>query len=165
MLNPSRLKKHTTIDFLSSLSNENSFIFVIRFLDLNSSAIEKLRSDLRNTGSKMYVAKNSLVKLFLSKTTFGDVSGDLKLQTAIVFTNDDLSTSKILFNLHSQGKISCMSYTEKSGSIGDTNKIEIMSKIPSLDEMKSIFIGVLNSSASSFCACCTSHVRSLESGN
>lgn len=62
--------------------------FFINFNKVKASAVSQLRNNLRDCGAKVFVAKNSLLKLAFDQHAKDDLDGFLAQETAIVFVYD-----------------------------------------------------------------------------
>lgn len=103
------------------------------YLGLSSSDINKLRQKVKDTDGEMVVAKNTLLKIALDNESFND---DLKGPTAVVFSyKEPLATIKALFEFAKDLNLPKVKSALLDGVYTDSQKLEILSKLPSREQL------------------------------
>ena len=98
---------------------------------------------MRDANCKFKVTKNNIVKLAIKNTNFEHLDGLFTGPTAIGSSEDAIAPAKVLFNFTKE--------TEKIKIIGGglekksltVDEITNLASLPSLDEIRSKFIGLL----------------------
>ena len=132
------LVKNLHETFLNSQS-----IIVTHLNGLTVSETTNLRSNMREANCKFKVTKNKIAKLALKKTKFEHLDNLFIGPTAIGSSEDAIAPAKVLFNFTKK--------TEKIKIIGGgvekksltLDEISNLASLPSLDEVRSKFIGLL----------------------
>jgi large subunit ribosomal protein L10 len=121
-------------------------------------------SDLRvqsfNSGSNIKVTKNRLTKLALAETDKSELSSFFDGPTAIAYSNDPVSLTKLLTNFAKNNNKLTIVGGIMDKEILSVEKIEILSKLPSLDEARAQLIGLIKTPAQKIAG-----ILSIPSGN
>tara|TARA_B100001123_G_C15292996_1_gene1018126 strand:+ start:1002 stop:1514 length:513 start_codon:yes stop_codon:yes gene_type:complete len=145
------LKRSEKENFVSSLNtdlNNSNLLVVVHNLGLKVTEMEDLRSKMRKEGVKFKVAKNRLAKLALPGTSFEDVKELFKGPTAIAFSEDSIKAAKIAVDFSKDNNKLKIVGGSFEGKLVDKEKINYLATLPSLDELKSQLISIINSPAS-----------------
>ena len=105
---------------------------------------------MRDANCKFKVTKNKIVKLALKNTNFEHLDSLFTGPTAIGTSEDAIAAAKVLFNFTKK--------TEKIRIIGGgvekksltVDEITNLASLPSLDEVRSMFIGLLMAGPTKF---------------
>jgi large subunit ribosomal protein L10 len=137
-------------DFVSSLKkivNENILILVFHYRGLSMSEMSELRVQSFNSGSNIKVTKNRLTKLALAETDKAELSPLFDGPTAIAYSNDPVSLTKLVTNFAKNNNKLVLVGGIMDKEILSVEKIEILSKLPSLDEARAQLIGLIKTPA------------------
>lgn len=141
-------KKDKVAAIADAMKSASSVVF-IDYKGLGVKTQQELASKLRETGSKMLVAKNSLLKLAgqdakLPKETLTDTV--LEGQTAVVFGEaDPVSPVQIIGKFAEEFEIPKMKAGVVEGSYQDTDGLLKISKLPSKDVLYGKVVGAIAS--------------------
>ena len=138
-----RKQKEKLVESLHKTFLDSQSIIVTHISGLTVSETTSLRSDMRDANCKFKVTKNKIVKLALKKTKFEHLDNLFTGPTAIGSSDDAIAPAKVLFNFTKE--------TEKIKIIGGglekksltVDEITNLASLPSLDEIRSKFIGLL----------------------
>ena len=137
-------------DFVSSVKdivNENSLILVFHYRGLSMSEMSELRVQSFNSGSNIKVTKNRLTKLALAETDKSELSPLFDGPTAIAYSNDPVNLTKLVTNFAKNNNKLVLVGGIMDKEILSVEKIEILSKLPSLDEARAQLIGLIKTPA------------------
>ena len=138
-----RKQKKELVESLHKTFLESQSIIVTHINGLTVSETTNLRSNMRDANCKFKVTKNKIVKLALKNTNFEHLDSLFTGPTAIGTSEDAIAAAKVLFNFTKK--------TEKIRIIGGgvekksltVDEITNLASLPSLDEVRSMFIGLL----------------------
>ena len=138
-----RKQKKELVESLHKTFLDSQSIIVTHINGLTVSETTNLRSNMRDANCKFKVTKNKIVKLALKNTNFEHLDSLFTGPTAIGTSEDAIAAAKVLFNFTKK--------TEKIRIIGGgvekksltVDEITNLASLPSLDEVRSMFIGLL----------------------
>ena len=138
-----RKQKKELVESLHKIFLDSQSIIVTHINGLTVSETTNLRSNMRDANCKFKVTKNKIVKLALKNTNFEHLDSLFTGPTAIGTSEDAIAAAKVLFNFTKK--------TEKIRIIGGgvekksltVDEITNLASLPSLDEVRSMFIGLL----------------------
>ena len=142
-----REEKKDFVSSVRSIVNENSLILVFHYRGLSMSEMSELRVQSFNSGSNIKVTKNRLAKLALADTDKVELSSLFDGPTAIAYSNDPVSLTKLVTNFAKNNNKLVIVGGIMDKEILSVEKIEILSKLPSLEEIRAQLIGLINSPA------------------
>lgn len=111
---------------------------------LGVNSVNQLRSKLKEAGADMVVTKNSLLKKVNSDI---DLSG---ATAAIYGFNDMVAPIKELYSFIKEYKLPVVKLGLLNGEIISAEKVEQLSKLPSLDELRAKLLGSMMAPISGF---------------
>ena len=138
-----RKQKKELVESLHKTFLDSQSIIVTHINGLTVSETTNLRSNMRDANCKFKVKKNKIVKIALKNTNFEHLDSLFTGPTAIGSSQDPIAPAKVLFNFTKK--------TEKIRIIGGAvekktltvDEITNLASLPSLDEVRSMFIGLL----------------------
>ncbi|RXJ56189.1 50S ribosomal protein L10 [Candidatus Marinarcus aquaticus] len=127
-------QKAEIVDFLSSEFKESQAIVVCDYKGLTHKELETLRKSARENGTKVQVAKNTLVTVAVKNADLGDVQ--LSGTNIFLWSEDQISACKVAdkFATEKKDKFSIKSGIVE-GKIADINTINAFAKLPSREEL------------------------------
>ena len=142
-----RARKEELVTELSQSCAEAALVVVTQQTGLTVSESTELRSRMREAGAGYKVTKNRLAKLALAGTTYEQISDLFSGPTAIAYSADPVAAARV-----------AVSYAKENdklivvgGAMGDTlldeNAVKALASLPSLDELRSKLVGLLNAPA------------------
>ncbi|MBT3400090.1 MAG: 50S ribosomal protein L10 [Rhodospirillaceae bacterium] len=142
-----RARKEELVTELSQSFAEAALVVVTQQTGLTVSESTELRSRMREAGAGYKVTKNRLAKLALAGTTYEQISDLFSGPTAIAYSADPVAAARV-----------AVSYAKENdklivvgGAMGDTlldeNAVKALASLPSLDELRSKLVGLLNAPA------------------
>ena len=142
-----RDQKETFIKNLKTIIGENSLILVFHYRGMSMTDMTDLRVQSFNSGCNIKVTKNRLTKLALEGTDKSELSGFFDGPTAIAYSNDPVQLTKLLTNFSKNNSNLVILGGIMDNEILTVEKIEILSKLPSLEEIRAQLIGLISSPA------------------
>lgn len=127
-------QKSEVIDFLTSEFKESQAIVVCDYKGLSHKELEVLRNDARANGTKVQVAKNTLVTVSVKNADLGDI--ELSGTNIFLWSEDQISACKVAdtFATTMKNKFEIKSGIIE-GKIADLATVNAFAKLPSRDEL------------------------------
>ena len=144
------MKRSDKNDFVQKLKDElsdSSSVIVAHYDGLSVLETDSLRKEMRINGAKFKVTKNRLTKIALADTPYESIADLFVGPTAIAYSSDPVAPAKVSVNFEKKlenFKIIGGSY---DGEKIDISKINFLASLPSLDQIRSKLLGLLNAPA------------------
>ena len=144
-----RTEKQTLIDGLHEEFGSSPHAVLVDFRGLSVPAVTEFRRKVRQSGSRYRVVKNSLALRALKGTPLEPLAGKFENTTGVAYSkNDPVALAKVLVDFakeHPQLKV-------KAGVVSgsqmiDAEGVKALSSMPSLPELRSRLLGLLNAPA------------------
>ena len=142
-----RDQKEIFIKNLKAILNENSLLLVFHYRGMSMKDMTDLRVQSFNSGCNIKVTKNRLTKLALEGTDKSELSDLFDGPTAIAYSNDPVQLTKLLTNFSKNNSNLVILGGIMDNEILTVEKIEILSKLPSLEEIRAQLIGLISTPA------------------
>ena len=136
-------KKKAYIEEMKDFFNKTSSVFVTHYQGLTVKQIDLLKSEMRKHGVHFKITKNRITKLALEGTKFKKLENLFSGPTAVAFSNDAISSAKILTKFAKQNsnlKIIGGFMGEKVLKVEDVAQI---ATLPTLGEARAKIVGIL----------------------
>ena len=141
-------KKTSEIDFLKAKFAEGEVLFLTKNLGLDAGATNDLRVAARAAGVDYRVAKNTLARIAIKGTAYEVLGEKMKGPTAFVTGKDPIQTAKVLAEFAKKNPKLEIVAGFFEGEIMDAKGVEAFSKMPTLNEIRSKLVGLLQAPAS-----------------
>ena len=109
--------------------------------------LETLRTQMRQAGGSVKIAKNRLAKLALKDTENADISALFTGPTVIAFATDPMTAPKVAVAFADKNQ----KFVVLGGAMGktelDAGRVKAMATMPSLDQLRAILAGMLKQPA------------------
>ena len=142
-----REEKKNFVTNLKTILSENSLVLVFHYRGMSMTDMTDLRVQSFNTGCNIKVTKNRLTKLALAETEKTELASFFEGPTAIAYSNDPVELTKLLTNFAKNNSNLVIIGGIMNNKILSVEKIEILSKLPSLEEARAKLIGLLTAPA------------------
>lgn len=142
------LKKEIVAEFIEKYKAAKSVIFV-SFKGITVAQDTKLRKSFREKNVEYKIYKNRLIVKALEQ--LGVTGYDEKLlegTTSVVFSPDEVTGAKILFDENKEIKVMEAKFGVVNGEIADAKQIEVLSKTPNKETLIAMLMGMLNAPVS-----------------
>ncbi len=127
-------QKAEIVDFLTSEFKESQAIVVCDYKGLSHKELEALRKEAKINGTKVQVAKNTLVTVAVRNAELGDI--ELSGTNIFLWSEDQISACKTADTFASANKDK---FAIKSGiiegKIADLNTVNAFAKLPSREQL------------------------------
>ena len=135
-----RDQKEIFIKNIKAIVDENSLVLVFHYRGMSMNEMTDLRVQSFNSGCNIKVTNNRLAKLALKETNKADLSDFFDGPTAIAYSNDPVSLTKLLVEFAKNNNNLVVLGGIMDNEILSVEKIEILSKLPSLEEIRAQLI-------------------------
>ena len=142
-----REQKELFVQNLKSIITENSLVLVFHYRGMSVTDMTDLRVQSFNSGCNIKVTKNRLTKLALEGSDKASLSEFFDGPTAIAYSNDPVQLTKLLTNFAKNNSNLVILGGIMDNEILSVEKIEILSKLPSLEGIRAQLIGLISSPA------------------
>jgi len=142
-----REQKESFIKNLKSIMADNSLVLVFHYRGMSMTDMTDLRVQSFNSGCNIKVTKNRLTKLALEGSDKAALSEFFNGPTAIAYSSDPVQLTKLLTNFAKNNSNLVILGGIMDNEILSVEKIEILSKLPSLEEIRAQLIGLISSPA------------------
>ncbi|WP_341760209.1 50S ribosomal protein L10 [Candidatus Endowatersipora endosymbiont of Watersipora subatra] len=138
-----RLEKQEFVKHMRGVLSSTGTFVVAHYAGLTVADITELRSNMREGGGKITVAKNSLIKLALKGTEMEYISDLFSGPTLIAYSDDPIAAPKVTSDFAKENN----KFSILGGAMGaknlDDNDVKLLAAIPSLDKIRAKIIGIL----------------------
>jgi len=141
-------KKTSEIDVLKAKFAEGEVLFLTKNLGLDAQATNDLRVAARAAGVDYRVAKNTLARIAIKGTVYEVLGDKMKGPTGYVTGKDPIQTAKVLAEFAKKNPKLEIVAGFFEGEVMDAKAVEAFSKMPTLNEIRSKLVGLLQAPAS-----------------
>jgi len=144
-------KQHLTQTLHRDLS-DTVCVVITHQTGLSVSEVTQLRRQMRSAGASYRVTKNRLVKRAIEGTPFAALAPLFTGPTAIAFSRDPVAAAKAAVEYANRNTKLTIVGGGLSGQMLDQAGVRALATLPSLDELRSKIIGLLNAPATKLAA-------------
>ena len=142
-----RSQKEQQVAALNEIFSGVNLLVVARPIGLSVAEATDLRRQMRDAGACYKVTKNRLTRLALKGTRFEPLTELFVGPTAIAFSDDLVAAAKVTVGFAAKnGKLTILGGALED-QILDVAAVSMLAKLPSLDELRAQFLGLLNTPA------------------
>ena len=138
-----RAAKAESISELSGVFKSANVVVVAHYAGLTVAQMQILRSQMKQAGAQVKVAKNRLAKIALKDTDVASISALLKGPTVLAYSGDPVAAPKVAVDFAKANE----AFVILGGSMGktalDLNGVKALASLPSLDELRAKIVGLL----------------------
>lgn len=142
-----RAEKSQLVEALGSVFKDTGVIVVAHYAGLSVADMTTFRSQMREAGASVRVAKNRLVKLALKGTDAEHISDLFQGPTVLAYSSDPVAAPKVAVDFAKGNE----KLVILGGALGTTNLdpggVKALASMPSLDELRGKIVGMLNTPA------------------
>lgn len=143
-----RAEKETEVQELNQRFANDEVVVVTHYSGLTVKEITDLRTQLRDKGATFKVTKNSLAKLAIKGTRFEKIEKLFAGPTGVATSKDPAAAAKVAYEYAKKNEKLIILGGAFGDMILDKAGVEQLAKLPSLDEIRSKIIGLLQAPAS-----------------
>jgi large subunit ribosomal protein L10 len=157
----SRAQKEVEITALNDRFTNDELVVVTHYSGLTVHELEALRGDLRAEGASFKVTKNTLAKIAIKGTKFEGVSDLFTGPTGVASSQDAVSAAKVAYKFAKDNDKLIILGGSLGDQVLDVAGIEALAKLPSLDEVRSKLVGLLQAPATKIAGVLQAPARDL----
>src|ERR1044071_9590735 len=140
-------KKILTTEYLKRL-NASPFFIVVDYKGLKVGHMTELRKRLGKAGAEVHVVKKSIFRIAVKESGVSDMNGSLVGQMAVVTGQKDISSAaKVVKTFGSEFDKLKIKFGYLNNSRLADAEIMALADLPSIEVMRSKFLGLLNAPA------------------
>jgi large subunit ribosomal protein L10 len=142
-----RAAKADLVSTLNGVFSSTSVVVVAHYAGLTVADMQKLRTQMKQAGATVKVAKNRLAKIALEGTEVASISGLMQGPTLIAYSSDPVAAPKAAVDFaKGNDKLVIL-----GGAMGTTalnsDGVKALATMPSLDELRAKLIGLVQAPA------------------
>lgn len=157
----SRVQKEAEIKELTDRFANDELVVVTHYSGLTVKEMGDLRSNLRKEGASFKVTKNSLAKIAIKGTKFEALDEMFAGPTGVASSQDSVAAAKAAYNFAKDNKKLIILGGALGEQVLDASGIEALAKLPSLDEVRSKLVGLLQAPATKLAGLMQAPAREL----
>jgi large subunit ribosomal protein L10 len=142
-----RAEKREVVSALSDVFANTGVVVVAHYAGLSVSQMTKLRSDMREAGGAVKVAKNRLVKLALDGTDAQGISDLMTGPTCLAYSDDPVAATKVAVKFAKGNDKFVILGGAMGPTVLDAKGVSSLAELPSLDELRGKLVGLLQAPA------------------
>jgi len=144
-------QKKVIVSELAEVAEKAPAAIAAEYIGLNVAEMTQLRREAREAGIYMKVARNTLARRALEGTKFDCMREGLIGPLLLAFSNEEPgSAAKIVHDFAKQNKKLVVKLIALDGRLLDTTDLERVANIPSLDQVRAMFLGLLQAPLGKF---------------
>ncbi len=142
-----RTAKADLVSTLNGVFNQSAVVVVAHYKGLTVADMQKLRSQMKQAGATVKVAKNSLAGIALDGTDVASIKPLLKGPTLLAYSGDPVAAAKVAVDFSkTNDKLVIL-----GGAMGTTalnpDGVKALASLPSLDELRAKLVGLIQAPA------------------
>ena len=143
-----RAEKREVVTALHDVFAKTGVVVVAHYAGLTVAQMTKLRSEMRNAGGRVKVAKNRLVKLALEGTDAKGIADLLKGPTCLAYSDDPVAAPKVVVKFAKANEKFVILGGAMGTTVLDPEGVTSLANLPSLDELRGKLVGLIQAPAS-----------------
>jgi large subunit ribosomal protein L10 len=143
-----RAEKREAVSALHDVFAKTGVVVVAHYAGLTVADMTKLRSDMREAGGRVKVAKNRLVKLALEGTDAIGISDLMRGPTCLAYSDDPVTAPKVAVKFAKGNDKFVILGGAMGATVLDAQAVSSLADLPSLDELRGKLIGLVQAPAS-----------------
>jgi large subunit ribosomal protein L10 len=145
-----RTQKADLVASMKESLTKSNFVLLLHYRGLSDKALYDLRLNLKSKGVSLKIMKNTLAKVAIKGSDLEVLTSHLVGPTAICYANDPVTLAKIATAAAKENEALKIQVGYLNKSILSKDAIDSLSKLGSLEEVRSSFLSVLQGSQSKF---------------
>nr|WP_256515760.1 50S ribosomal protein L10 [Alsobacter ponti] len=139
--------KRELVGTLNTVFSDTSVVVVAHYAGLTVADMQRLRSQMRQAGATVKVAKNRIAKIALEGTDVASIGPLLKGPTLLAYSSDPVAAPKVAVDFaKTNDKLVIL-----GGAMGTTalnaDGVKALATMPSLDELRAKLVGLIQAPA------------------
>lgn len=142
-----RAEKRELVSTLNEAWKDTGVIVVAHYAGMTVAQMTEYRKRVKEAGGSVKVAKNRLAKLALKDTDSESISGLLKGQTCLAYSDDPIAAARISVKYAKENEKLVILGGAMGKTVLDANAVKALADLPSLDELRAKIIGLVQAPA------------------
>jgi large subunit ribosomal protein L10 len=142
-----RAEKKELVTTLHDVFKDTGVIVVAHNTGMVASQSADFRKRVKDAGGAVKVAKNKLVKLALKDTDAEAISDLMTGPTILAYSEDPIAAAKVAATYAKENEKLVILGGAMGNTVLDASGVKALADLPSLDELRSTLIGLLNAPA------------------
>jgi len=142
-----RTQKAETVQSLNGLFADAGAVVVAHYTGMTVAQMGELRSRLRKAGASFRVAKNRLAKRAVEGTPANGIADLFKGQTGIAYSKDPVAAPKVVVAYARENDKLKILGGVAVGAVLNPQGVKALAELPSLDQLRSKIIGLIQAPA------------------
>jgi large subunit ribosomal protein L10 len=142
-----RAQKEKVVEDLGQIFSDSGVVVVAHYQGLSVAEMSDLRAKMRDAGASVRVAKNRLAKIALEGKDCAGIDQYLNGQTALAFSADPVAAPKVAAEFAKKNEKLVILGGAMGATILDADGVKALATLPSLDELRSKLVGLLQAPA------------------
>jgi large subunit ribosomal protein L10 len=142
-----RAAKRELVSTLNGVFSTTSVVVVAHYKGLTVADMQRLRTQMKQAGATMKVAKNRLAKIALEGTDVASISDLMKGPTLLAYSSDPVAAAKVAVDFAKGNE----KLVILGGAMGRTalnpDGVKALATMPSLDELRAKLVGLIQAPA------------------
>ena len=142
-----RAAKAELVATLNGVFSDTSVVVVAHYKGLTVADMQKLRTQMKQVGAAVKVAKNRLARIALEGTDVASIQDLLKGPTLLAYSSDPVAAAKVAVDFAKGNE----KLVILGGAMGTTalnvQGVQALATMPSLDELRAKLVGLVNAPA------------------
>lgn len=143
-----RAEKSEFVASMNTALSDAGAVVVAHYTGLTVSDMSALRSQMKEAGGTVKVAKNRLAKLALQGTDAEHISGLFQGQTLVAYSEDPVTAPKVAVEYAKKNEKLVILGGAMGATNLDVNGVKSLASLPSLDELRGKLVGMISTPAS-----------------
>lgn len=142
-----RAQKRELVTTLNDEWKDSGVIVVAHYKGMTVAQMTDFRKRMKEAGGAVKVAKNKLAKLALKDTEVETISDLLKGQTCVAYSSDPISAARVSVKYARENDKLIILGGAMGNTRLDSKGVSALADLPSLDELRSKLLGLLQAPA------------------
>jgi large subunit ribosomal protein L10 len=142
-----RAAKRELVSTLNDVFSNTSVVVVAHYKGLTVADMQKLRTQMKQAGATVKVAKNRLAKIALEGTDVASIQTLMQGPTLIAYSSDPVAAPKVAVDFAKGNE----NLVILGGAMGTTaltpDSVKALATMPSLDELRAKLVGLIQAPA------------------
>lgn len=142
-----RARKEELVATMHGVFSTAPVLVVTHYKGLSVAEMSELRTRMRAVGGSLKVTKNRLTRLALQGTPSEAIADLFTGPTAVGYSDDPVAAPKVLAKFAKENEKLIILGGAMGGTVLDVDGVRTLAELPSLDELRGKFLGLLQTPA------------------
>lgn len=142
-----RAQKEEMVSTLNTVFSESGAIVIAHYSGLTVAEMTDLRSQMKEAGGQVKVAKNRLAKIALQGTEADGISDLFAGPTVMAYSSDPIAAPKVAVKFAKGNEKLVILGGAMGSTILDPDGVKALASLPSLDELRGKLVGLIQAPA------------------